>query len=242
MASSSSFRYLLFLLWLCFVFASCLLIFTGGFLLRRQVLESRAPCLASGSCNGKAAPRVFDKAVVIVIDALKYDFVLHDASLAAPAAFQNRLPVIDELARSGRGRVFEFRADPPTTTMQRLKGLTTGSLPHLHRPLQQLRLLRDRRGQSGRPADGAGQAGRLHGRRHLDGAVPRPLPPPLPLPLLRRVGPGHGRPRRQLVPLRDPPRRRGRLGRADRGTTWAWTTPVTSSGRATSRCRASWAR
>ena len=37
--------------------------------------------------------------------------------------------MFSELAASGHGRLFEFLADPPTTTMQRLKGLTTGSLP-----------------------------------------------------------------------------------------------------------------
>ena len=42
---------------------------------------------------------------------------------------RNQLPVFSELAASGHGRLFEFLADPPTTTMQRLKGLTTGSLP-----------------------------------------------------------------------------------------------------------------
>ena len=36
---------------------------------------------------------------------------------------------MEKLASQGKAKLFEFMADPPTTTMQRLKGLTTGSLP-----------------------------------------------------------------------------------------------------------------
>lgn len=48
-----------------------------------------------------------------------------------PLAFQNRLPIIHKLRKNApeRTRFMKFIADPPTTTLQRLKGLTTGSLP-----------------------------------------------------------------------------------------------------------------
>jgi phosphatidylinositol glycan class O len=45
----------------------------------------------------------------------------------------NKLPIIHELltasVEENDAHIFRFIADPPTTTMQRLKGLTTGSLP-----------------------------------------------------------------------------------------------------------------
>lgn len=51
--------------------------------------------------------------------------------LRKPLAYQNRMPVFSEMLQKHpkRSRMLKFMADPPTTTMQRLKGLTTGSLP-----------------------------------------------------------------------------------------------------------------
>ena len=61
----------------------------------------------------------------------RYDFALHDynASESDLKAYQNALPIISELIQRGNGKLFQSFADPPTTTMQRLKGLTTGSIP-----------------------------------------------------------------------------------------------------------------
>lgn len=72
------------------------------------------------------------KVVLLIIDALRYDFTLFDADLEhEPLPYQNKLPVIKRLldAEPQSTRLYQFIADPPTTTMQRLKGLTTGSLP-----------------------------------------------------------------------------------------------------------------
>lgn len=45
--------------------------------------------------------------------------------------YENRLPIINRLLlqEPNNTRLMRFLADPPTTTLQRLKGLTTGSLP-----------------------------------------------------------------------------------------------------------------
>jgi phosphatidylinositol glycan class O len=71
--------------------------------------------------------------VLIVIDALKFDFVYFDEKLTDHELlpYQNKLTVINDLLtkKPNYTRLFKFIADPPTTTMQRLKGLTTGSLP-----------------------------------------------------------------------------------------------------------------
>ena len=84
------------------------------------------------SCYPSLKP-VFSRAVIVVVDALKYDFLLTNHSIKAGKgkAFENKLPVVEHLLRHSpeNAALFKFIADPPTTTMQRLKGLTTGSLP-----------------------------------------------------------------------------------------------------------------
>lgn len=71
----------------------------------------------------------FMQAIVLIIDALRYDFIdpsVHDSSSL-------RMPFVRDLlsARDGRALLLPFVADPPTVTFQRIKGLTTGSLPTL---------------------------------------------------------------------------------------------------------------
>lgn len=68
---------------------------------------------------------------MLLIDALKYDFGIYDENLTDPLPYQNKLPIIHELMHKhpDNTRLLKFLADPPTTTLQRLKGITTGSLP-----------------------------------------------------------------------------------------------------------------
>lgn len=71
------------------------------------------------------------KVILLIIDAFRYDFAVFNSTLQDPLPFQNKLPIINDLlnAQPEGTRLYEFIADPPTTTMQRLKALTTGSLP-----------------------------------------------------------------------------------------------------------------
>ena len=96
--------------------------FTLGFLLSRKVLPNISTC-ADGSC---VEPR-FEKAVVLVIDALRFDFVIPVPG--STEYYHNNFPILYDLAQSDNAVLLKFIADPPTTTLQRLKGLTTGSLP-----------------------------------------------------------------------------------------------------------------
>ncbi|WZN59363.1 GPI ethanolamine phosphate transferase [Chloropicon roscoffensis] len=106
--------------------------FASGFLLSRGQVADVSPTVEG------ARPR-YDKVVAIVVDALRSDFVCIADELGAEEARGTRrhrkaLPVFRELCEGGGGggsgcRLLEFVADAPTTTMQRLKGLTTGSLP-----------------------------------------------------------------------------------------------------------------
>lgn len=114
--------------------------FTKGFLLTRLVLDHKSDCASPpgefsqrnlGSYSeGCWHPKIFDKAVIIIIDALRYDFTVpyYDDD---PQHFHNALTVLYETTIQDHRKAFllPFVADPPTTTLQRLKGLTTGTLP-----------------------------------------------------------------------------------------------------------------
>ncbi|GBN47130.1 GPI ethanolamine phosphate transferase 3 [Araneus ventricosus] len=73
----------------------------------------------------------FDRAVIIVIDALRFDFVMHQPDDTGKNFYLNKMPVFKQTLEKNKNNALLFRltADPPTTTLQRLKGLTTGSLP-----------------------------------------------------------------------------------------------------------------
>ncbi|XP_028029499.1 GPI ethanolamine phosphate transferase 3-like isoform X2 [Bombyx mandarina] len=71
------------------------------------------------------------RVVFILVDALRYDFTEYDDKLENPLPYQNRLPVMQRTLELCPDcvRLFRFIADPPTTTLQRVKALVTGSLP-----------------------------------------------------------------------------------------------------------------
>lgn len=96
--------------------------------------------------------RKFERVVVLLIDSLRFDFCTMDPSydasiennIATGHAFvdpgddarivryyKNRLPVLNATIheKPHNSRLFRFVADPPTATMQRIKALTTGSMP-----------------------------------------------------------------------------------------------------------------
>jgi GPI ethanolamine phosphate transferase 3 subunit O len=115
-------------------------LFTKGFLLTRLVLDEKSECASppiriqhfAGKSSGEGCwyPKTFDKAVIIIIDALRYDFTVPIFD-KAPQHFHNALTVLYETSIKNPQNAFllPFIADPPTTTLQRLKGLTTGTLP-----------------------------------------------------------------------------------------------------------------
>ncbi|KAH6624325.1 hypothetical protein B0J18DRAFT_427922 [Chaetomium sp. MPI-SDFR-AT-0129] len=139
-----------FWVWLLVVHVAGLAYFTSGFLLTRLVLEEKSACEVppfqageqgiEGSSllpvwEGKGTvdggcwhPRTFSRAVVVVIDALRYDFTV---PVGDGEAFHDAFPFLWETAVQEPNRAFlrPFIADPPTSTLQRLKGLTTGTLP-----------------------------------------------------------------------------------------------------------------
>lgn len=140
-----------------------LVLFTSGFLLQRVELTRTSSCTTPpsatwsiptpprGAVEGQAEalrawdaaltdaqectlPPRFRRAVVWIVDALRYDFIAQATPGTSPAPdaymhniLQTPFQVTQHQPRSSF--LAHFVAHPPTTTLQRLKGLTTGSLP-----------------------------------------------------------------------------------------------------------------
>ncbi|XP_068659770.1 uncharacterized protein [Aristolochia californica] len=135
---------------ICFLHLLAILFFTRGFLLTRTELSSssncsdtsQSPCAVphpppnvtgsdrkySSSCWTKPA---VDRLVIIVLDALRIDFVAPSYFYEEEKPWMDKLNVLQKLAfeEGISARIFKAIADPPTTSLQRLKGLTTGGLP-----------------------------------------------------------------------------------------------------------------
>ncbi|CAK7244720.1 MAG: mannose-ethanolamine phosphotransferase gpi13 [Sporothrix thermara] len=146
-----------FWVWLLAVHAAGIVYFTSGFLLTRLALSEQSSCAVSplganaasisshvsDPATGCWHPKTFDRAVIVVIDALRYDFTVPAGNSGAEdnttttttttqaEIFHNAFPFLYETAIQNPTNAFlrPFIADPPTTTLQRLKGLTTGTLP-----------------------------------------------------------------------------------------------------------------
>lgn len=120
--------------------------FTKGFFLTRTSLSHKSVCpLPSEAFDSEpmdpsheknmpsnCCPKAeFKRLVLVIVDALRYDFVLHNPNITNPLPFQNRLPIIQSTLQANprSSYLYQFAADPPTTTMQRIKGLTTGGMP-----------------------------------------------------------------------------------------------------------------
>ena len=148
------FRIFFLMFWLFLMFTCALILFTKGFLLKRVVVSNFSSCeednwyinnlwngvktnvvfqkervLSEESCNRLVLPK-FKKALVIVIDGLRYDFMQYNEgiNLSSTLPYKNKMKKLHTLMlkEPSNGKLYKFEADPPTTTMQRIKGLTTG--------------------------------------------------------------------------------------------------------------------
>lgn len=132
-----------FWIWLLCMHVIGIVLFTSGFLLTRLVLEERSECAApptkpliqwegSSTIDGGCwHPKTFNKAVIVIIDALRYDFTVPVEDPSKAEIYHNAFPFLYESAvqSPNNALLLPFIADPPTSTLQRLKGLTTGTLP-----------------------------------------------------------------------------------------------------------------
>lgn len=115
------------LCWVFFSHLSGVYLFTSGFLLNRLALSNSSNC-PNGSCT---LPATHNRAVVLIIDALRFDFISPDPPTPHSPFHHNVLTLPRQLTEKHPSHSFIYHAyaDPPTTTMQRIKGITTGSLP-----------------------------------------------------------------------------------------------------------------
>ncbi|TRM58967.1 hypothetical protein BD626DRAFT_509328 [Schizophyllum amplum] len=113
------------LLWLALIHGAGIYLFTNGFLLTRLALSNKTTC---DTCT---LPATHKRLVVLVVDALRFDFVSPDPPEPHSPFHHNVLTLPRELTATKPRHSFLFNsyADPPTTTLQRIKGITTGSLP-----------------------------------------------------------------------------------------------------------------
>ncbi|KAG6910275.1 hypothetical protein DXG01_011672 [Tephrocybe rancida] len=118
---------LILLLWITSIHLAGIYLFTRGFLLTRLSLPDYTTC-SDQKCTLKPTHK---RAVVLIIDALRFDFVTPNPPVPSSPHHHNILTLPRELteSRPKHSYLFNAYADPPTTTLQRIKGLTTGSLP-----------------------------------------------------------------------------------------------------------------
>uniref|UniRef100_A0A0E0B8C5 Uncharacterized protein n=2 Tax=Oryza glumipatula TaxID=40148 RepID=A0A0E0B8C5_9ORYZ len=109
-------------------------LFTRGFLLTRTELDVHSHrddrTGISPGCSSWPPPAV-DRLVIVVLDALRFDFVAPSTFFQERQPWMDKLQVLQKLAADEKtsARIFKALADPPTTSLQRLKALTTGGLP-----------------------------------------------------------------------------------------------------------------
>ncbi|THH13564.1 hypothetical protein EW146_g6676, partial [Bondarzewia mesenterica] len=123
-----SFRTSSVLLYLFLLHIAGIYLFTRGFLLTRLSLSSVTSCDASAPCTLEPTHK---RAVFLIIDALRFDFLSPNPPEPSSPYHHNVLTLPRELTdkHPQHSFLFDSYADPPTTTLQRIKGIVTGSLP-----------------------------------------------------------------------------------------------------------------
>jgi GPI ethanolamine phosphate transferase 3 subunit O len=115
------------LLWVCAIHIFGIHLFIRGFLLTRLSLSDHNACFTQ-PCT---TPPTHKRAVLLIIDALRFDFISPSPPVPRSPFHHDILTIPRYLSalRPEHSLIFQAYADPPTTTLQRIKGLTTGSLP-----------------------------------------------------------------------------------------------------------------
>lgn len=115
------------LVWVFLVHLVGIYLFTRGFLLTRLSLPNLSTC----SDSGRGVPATHKRAILLIIDSLRFDFITPNPPIPPSPAYHGVLTLPRELTLQNPRNSFIFNAysDPPTATLQRIKGITTGSLP-----------------------------------------------------------------------------------------------------------------
>ncbi|GFN13174.1 hypothetical protein AtubIFM55763_010459 [Aspergillus tubingensis] len=138
--TTSRWHHPLFFLYILLLHTTGLYLFTKGFLLTRQTLDLKSNCshppipiTTTNTTTTCWTPPTFTKAIILLIDALRYDFTIPSTTSTTTnnKTYHNALTTLHTTALTTphNALLYPFIADPPTTTLQRLKALTTGTLP-----------------------------------------------------------------------------------------------------------------
>ena len=124
-------KFILIILWIVILYTLGIYYFQKGFLLSRSVVPLNSSCEEKPIVLNNTSPKefkcwfppVYKKIVIIIIDALRFDFAAKIPE-DKEQSYHNRLTTIANLLRNKKNnsRLYHFWADPPTTTLQRLKG------------------------------------------------------------------------------------------------------------------------
>lgn len=96
-------------------------LFCGGFFPQKVVLKNDSKFIVNPEVQLASKP-VFKKLVLVVIDALRSDFLFQKDS--------SDFEFLHGLLNSGEAWGYTAYSNPPTVTLPRLKGITTGSAPN----------------------------------------------------------------------------------------------------------------
>lgn len=112
------------LVWVFAIHAIGLYLFTRGFLLTRLSLSQI-------NTHDEPLTPTHKRAVIFIIDALRFDFISPNPPQPRSTHYHGVLNLPAQLTelQPRHSLIFNSFADPPTTTLQRIKGITTGSLP-----------------------------------------------------------------------------------------------------------------
>ncbi|XP_061107998.1 GPI ethanolamine phosphate transferase 2 isoform X5 [Conger conger] len=95
----------------------------SSFSSKTTVSDLPAEPLSGNNPNSSKVPApLFHRVVIVLIDALREDFVFGSKG-------QQYMPYTQHLVERGSSHSFVAKARPPTVTMPRIKALTTGSIP-----------------------------------------------------------------------------------------------------------------
>ena len=121
---TTSMKSLIVLVWVFVIHVIGLYLFARGFLLTRLSLSQI-------NTHDKPFTPTHKRAVIFIIDALRFDFISPDPPQPRSPHCHGVLKLPAQLTSTQPRHSFIFNtfSDPPTTTLQRIKGITTGSLP-----------------------------------------------------------------------------------------------------------------
>lgn len=126
--------YCVFLLWLIVLYASGAAHFLQGFLLTRREIHLKSSVSDGVSCCMEAK---YDKVIILLIDALRYDFLLYDNKTKEEgmSIAHNNMPVVQRLIEDNHGILYQVRKN--ILSFQQVQaGINFVSLLQILLPLQ----------------------------------------------------------------------------------------------------------